>query len=78
MTSEQELIRAAANLARANRPDWEVFLRALQGHVDTLKDHCVSSPLEHLQVAQGRAQAARDLLRTLQTAVQTADHIKGR
>ncbi len=78
MTPEQELIRCAANLARSRRLEWEEFLRAFAGHVDTLKDQCVSSPLEHLQVAQGRAQAARDLLRTLQTCVQVADQIKGK
>lgn len=70
-----ELIRRAASLARAAPREWQDFLGALRSHVDTTKDQCISSPLESLQVAQGRAQYSVALLRLFETCTKVADQM---
>lgn len=51
----RELLHATNSL-RAHAPvEWEAFLKELQMHAITLREDCIHSPLDGLQVAQGRA-----------------------
>jgi hypothetical protein len=73
--SDRDLILKAANLARRAPQDWEQFIGALKIYTDIRRDQCVSSPVDTLQVAQGRAQQSASLLRLLEECVKTADQM---
>lgn len=72
------MIEAAVSLKRAAPEAWDKFLEALNQHSDGLKNDCVSSPADGLQVAQGRAQAILGLHTQLAKAHLTADKIEQR
>lgn len=76
MNKDRELVHRAAALARAAHPEWQEFLRAMQEYTDEIRDHCISSPVEALQVSQGRAQNCRDLLRLFAECQETSDQMK--
>lgn len=76
MSKDRELIHKAAALARSAPREWGDFLQAMQVYTDEKRDQCISSPVESLQVSQGRAQNARDLLRLLSGCLQTSEQIK--
>jgi hypothetical protein len=78
MSISKELIFAAAALARSSPENWQRFLTAFKGHCDELKDQCVASPVEMLQVTQGRAQAATGLLKDLTGANSKATELESR
>jgi len=73
--SDVQLIVASAALARRAPEEWLDFLAAFKNYTDTRRDQCVSSPVDTLQVAQGRAQQCVSLLRLLEECVKTADQI---
>lgn len=74
--NDRELIFASAKLARSAPETWEEFIRALSNYTDIQISNCISSPLEELQRAQGRAQNSVTLLRLLREALKTADQIE--
>lgn len=76
--AHRDLIKASADLARANPEEWRRFLGVVRAYTDTQRDNVVSSPLDVLPVAQGRAQACVALLRLFEDCLQTADQIKER
>lgn len=75
-SAERDLILKTAVLARSAPEKFEDFIAALRAHTDALKDVCVMSPLEMLQVNQGRAQATAALLKTLSEALKKADELE--
>lgn len=77
MTEPQhfELIKALANLARAAPHEWEAFQSAYKGHFENLSKLAVMSPSDMVQVNQGRAREALDLLDKLKTCIQQANQI---
>lgn len=78
MNRDRDLIIKSAILARSAPKAWDEFLGALSHFTNTQKDNCIQSPLEHLPVAQGRAQLAAHLLEVLAGCVQSADKIEGK
>lgn len=76
MNKDRELTHRAAALARAAPREWPEFLQAMQEYTDEIRNHCISSPVETLQVSQGRAQNCRDLLRLFAECQETSDQMK--
>ena len=77
-TTRYDLQKFIAQLARSSPQSWNEFLAAYRAHcLDVLKQ-VISSPPETVQVAQGRAKHADELLRLLETAVATAEQIERR
>lgn len=74
--NDRELIFAAAKLARSAPENWDEFIGALSTYTDIQISNCISSPLEELPRAQGRAQNSATLLRLLRDALKTADQIE--
>lgn len=74
--NDRELIFATAKLARSAPEAFEEFIGALSSYTDIQISNCISSPLEELPRAQGRAQQAATLLRLLREATKTADQIE--
>lgn len=62
---DDELIRSAALLMRANRRDWEAFMRGLAIHTEHIKTELVRCTPDVVLSAQGRAKHATDLLTLL-------------
>ncbi len=52
--------------------DWKEFVAAFHAYVAYLKDGCVASPIERLQVNQGRAQEGAFLQELFDGAVEAA------
>ena len=73
--SEREFILSAASLARSSPREWETFLAEFKNFTSVRRDQCVSSPVDTLLVAQGRAQQCVALLRLFEECVKTADQI---
>ena len=73
--SDRELIFTSAAIARRAPEEWSDFLAAFKSYTETRRDQCVSSPVDTLQVAQGRAQQCVSLLRLFEDCVKTADQI---
>lgn len=76
MQSDRQLIIAAARISRAAPESWEQLLAAFRAYTDTQRDNCISSPVDNLQVAQGRAQACAALLRLFDDCRKSADQIE--
>jgi len=74
--TDRDLILAAARLARTAPESWQQFLGAFSNYTEVQRENCISSPLEHLAVNQGRAQNCVALLRLLSDAVKLADQIE--
>ena len=74
--SDRDLILKAAAVASVAPKEWSDFLAALSLYTDTRRDQCVSSPVDAIFVAQGRAQQCVSLLRLFQECRQTADQIQ--
>jgi hypothetical protein len=73
---ELKLVRAAIEMRSYHAAAWTEFLSSLDGYTDALKDQCVSATPDLLQQAQGRAQAARDIVRRLKEAPDIAEKLK--
>lgn len=74
--NDKELIIAAAQLAQTAAGSWEKFLAALRAHNAAVTNQLVSSPIEVLPVAQGRAKHAQELLTTLENCRTVAEQIE--
>ena len=74
--NDRDLIQKAAYLARSAPEAWRHFLGALSQYNEKQRDNCVSSPIEQLPVAQGRAQATAHLLGLLVDCQAMADKIE--
>lgn len=72
------LQQATAQLARSAPMNWDEFMAAYRAHYQDILKQMVSSPPETVQVAQGRAKLADELLRLFETAVATAEQIERR
>jgi hypothetical protein len=78
MTPEEvAYVHAAAQLSRVAPEAFADFLRATQTLSTKQTTHCIQSPIEHLPVAQGRAQLAVRLAALLADCRQLADKHKG-
>lgn len=77
--TEQELAKTialrAAEVARRAPDEWGRLVEALQALTNHRRDECVSSPVETVLIAQGRAREAASLLRMFETCLKTADQI---
>lgn len=71
----EKLVYAADKLSRVGSA-WDEFILALESEVTIAKDNCVASPLENLQVNQGRAQSLTSLLGKLKTCRVEADRLR--
>jgi hypothetical protein len=78
MAGDRELILRAAELARSAPRAYEEFLGALSDYTDQVKTDCISSPLDLLPVAQGRAQLAARLQNLLANCLSSADKFEGK
>ena len=74
--NDRDLIMKAAFVARSAPEGWKHFLGALSQYNEKQRDNCVSSPIEQLPVAQGRAQATAHLLGLLADCQSMADKIE--
>lgn len=73
--NDRDLIFAAANVATRAPQEWATFIIALTAHVNNKRDECIRSPLDMLQVTQGRAQASAALRDILADCAKTANDI---
>lgn len=73
---ELPLVVAAARLARTAPPDWNQFVDAVVTYANQQAMACILSPVENLQVAQGRAQMAHRIAALLQGCVSMADKLE--
>jgi hypothetical protein len=55
-----------------------MFMDAFAEHVNTCRDDVVSSPVDTLQVAQGRAKEGTDLLRLFNGCLSTAEKMENK
>lgn len=78
MTVENELVLAAARIARTSPDAWGRFIAAVQSYSSQQITHCIQSPLELLPVAQGRAQATARLYGILAECLSSADKLEGK
>ena len=69
---DDELIRAAAALMRANRRDYEALMRGLSIHTEHVKAELVRCAPEVVHTAQGRAKHAVELLTLMGNAGELA------
>jgi hypothetical protein len=75
--AEIQYVHAAAQLSRVAPESFADFVRAAQVFSAQQTSHCIQSPIEHLPVAQGRAQIAAHLASLLADCRQLADKHKG-
>jgi hypothetical protein len=78
MNADAEFVKAAANLARSNPAAWQAFMVQMQVYSSTQIGNLVQSPLEHLALAQGRAQAVARLHGILVDCVASADKLESK
>ena len=77
MTPEQELILAAARVARASPESWDAFVRAHHAFEwDLAQKVVIAPPNDILHVAQGRAQGVAGVGRMLEDCRRTASSIE--
>jgi len=72
VSTSRSLTIKAAELAGRAPEDWLLFIEALAAHVEEVRDNCIRSPLDMLQINQGRAQALTAILKELRDAPKTA------
>lgn len=73
MAVRPQLVAAAARIARNNSEDWKRFFIALAAFAEEGRNNCVMSPIETLQVNQGKAQALTDLCEELDKCIEKDD-----
>lgn len=72
---KENLILAAAALAKGTPNDWATFMQALSGHLDEQKENLMNSPSDKLEHFQGRAQATSALLKLFSECKENAEKI---
>ena len=70
---DDELVMAAAELRRNAPEGFQKFLEAFRAYTNKTKDECISSPIDTLPVAQGRARGCAAILRMLDDCLTLAD-----
>lgn len=73
--TETNLAKAVQAVRGTNPMAWDTFITWLETRSSELTDSLLSSPAEHLQVMQGRAREARDLVVTLKSAPALAEKL---
>lgn len=76
--SDKDLILAAARVAHRAPQEWASLISALTAYANDKREECIRSPIEGLQVAQGRAQAISAVRDLLADCVNTANKIETR
>jgi hypothetical protein len=75
---DEDLIFAAADLARASPQNWGKFLAGLNVRSEHMRNLLVNSPVGALQEHQGHARELAHLLKMFQSCTQLADKLKGK
>lgn len=75
MKAEDDLILKSAGLAHAAPEEWKAFVASMKAVSFEWMTNCVRSPVDALQVNQGRAQQAALLADLFEGAVKAADRI---
>jgi|KBSMisStaDraftv2_1062788.scaffolds.fasta_scaffold590488_2 hypothetical protein len=78
MLVDEDLILAAADLARASPENWRKFLEGLGVRSEHMRNLLVNSPVGTLQEHQGHARELAHLLKMFQSCTQLADKLKGK
>lgn len=65
VTANDQLVLAASKLSQVAPAAWDEFLQAFTAYSQLIAVECVQAPLPMLPTAQGRAQHAVSLLKTL-------------
>jgi len=73
--NNRDLIMKTASLARRAPEEWSAFLGAFSEYADSTRDQCVSSPIDSVLLAQGRARETGSLLRLFNECQKTADQM---
>jgi hypothetical protein len=77
MSLSKEALNAVIDLEAAAPERFKTFQEALRIEMEKARDACVKSPLEFLQVNQGRAQALSMLYEQISTARTQVGKLKG-
>ena len=78
MSSDKNMVMAAATLARLAPELWEQFVKAFGDYADDKIVECVSAQIDMLPVAQGRAQSLIQFGRLLEGCTKAAENITNR
>jgi len=78
MLTDEDLIFAAADLAKASPQNWMRFLAGLGVRSEHMRNLLVNSPVGTLQEHQGHARELAHLLKLFQSCTQLADKLKGK
>jgi hypothetical protein len=73
--NQRDLIIKTASLARRAPEEWSAFLGAFSEYADSTRDQCVSSPIDSVLIAQGRARECGSLLRLFTDCPKIADQM---
>jgi hypothetical protein len=76
LSINNNLIVAAAKVARVDPEAWRAFLGALSVYNEVQRTMCIMSPIETLPVAQGNARAVAQILGLLEDCQNVADKIE--
>lgn len=77
MSFSREALHAILDLEAAAPSQFKTFVEALRVEMEKSREACVRSPLELLQVNQGRAQALSTLFEQVSTARTQVGKLKG-
>ncbi len=76
MQIQEELTLKSAALAKSSPTQWQDFLRAFKSIVEDQKEKLVNSPLEQLQVSQGRAHVLQATYKILEDCITNSEQMK--
>lgn len=76
--TQSELTIAAAEVKHAAPAQWQGMLEKLSQFTDKAKEDCIRSPVEMIQVTQGRAQQCALLFELFRDADKEANRIHDR
>lgn len=78
MRNELEVLiaKAVMDVRSSNPQGWDTLLNALSARAACKAEDCISSSIDRLQVTQGRAQEARELVNMLLNAPKLAEQIR--
>ena len=78
LTNDLKMKIALAQMARASKTNWDQFLAEYRVYCDKITDELVSSPQDTLELAQGRARHAREVLKIFEMCFKDADQAQNR
>jgi hypothetical protein len=70
---DMALVQKMAELARHSPGCWSEFLEEFRKYADRVKDGCVMSPIDMLQINSGRARESATLLEMATECVRISD-----